>query len=114
MNHTMKLNPTPFAQIKNGAKTIELRLYDAKRRQIAVGDTICFTSTADTSQTITARVEALYPFPSFAALYQSLPLLRCGYTAETVAQASPADMERYYPPERQQQCGVVGIEISLL
>ncbi len=59
-------------------------------------------------------MEALYPFPSFEALYESLPLLRCGYTAETVAQASPADMECYYPPERQRQCGVVGIEISLL
>ncbi len=110
----MKLNPAPFAQIRSGAKTIELRLYDAKRRQIAVGDTICFTNTADADQTIAARVEALYLFPSFEELYRSLPLLRCGYTAETVAQASSADMERYYPPERQRRCGVVGIELSLL
>ncbi|MCD8161197.1 MAG: DUF3850 domain-containing protein [Clostridiales bacterium] len=114
MTHTMKLNPTPFAQIKSGAKTIELRLYDEKRRQIAVGDTIRFTSTADPSQTITARVEALYPFPSFGELYRSLPLLRCGYTAETVGRASPADMERYYSKAEERRCGVVGIELSLL
>lgn len=114
MNHTMKLDPVPFAQIKSGVKTIELRLYDEKRWQIAVGDTIFFTSTEDPGQTIAARVDALYRFPSFAELYLSLPLLRCGYTAETVAQASPADMERYYSRERQRQYGVVGIALSLL
>lgn len=32
MKHQMKLNNEPFESIKNGTKTIELRLYDEKRR----------------------------------------------------------------------------------
>ena len=32
MLHTMKLKKEPFEKIKNGSKTIELRLYDEKRQ----------------------------------------------------------------------------------
>lgn len=38
MIHHMKLKPIPFHQMKGGAKTIELRLYDPKRQQIKIGD----------------------------------------------------------------------------
>ncbi len=31
-NHMMNLNPSPFKMIKEGHKTIELRLYDEKRK----------------------------------------------------------------------------------
>ena len=43
----MKLNPAPFAMIKSGKKTIELRLFDEKRQQIKAGDAIEFTNTAN-------------------------------------------------------------------
>ncbi|MBQ2255674.1 MAG: DUF3850 domain-containing protein, partial [Clostridia bacterium] len=45
MTHYMKLRPHPFAMIKSGKKTIELRLLDEKRRQIALGDTLIFINT---------------------------------------------------------------------
>ena len=32
MTHEMRLHDEPFNLIKNGTKTIELRLYDEKRR----------------------------------------------------------------------------------
>ena len=35
MTHTMKLNPKPFTFIESGIKTIELRLFDEKRKAIA-------------------------------------------------------------------------------
>ena len=71
--HQMKLNPGPFAMIKSGEKTIELRLYDEKRQQIKVGDSILFTSTA-TGERIYAAVKRLHRFDSFEALYKALPL----------------------------------------
>ena len=43
--HIMKLHPRPFAKIKDGSKTIELRLYDEKRQRISVGDTLRFVNT---------------------------------------------------------------------
>lgn len=32
--HIMKLKPSPFEMIRSGKKTIELRLYDEKRKSI--------------------------------------------------------------------------------
>ena len=108
--HHMKLHPAPFEMIASGQKTIELRLYDEKRRAIKVGDRIVFTNTAS-GGTLTATVLQLHLFDSFAQLYQSLPLLKCGYTPADVATASPADMDAYYSAEEQKQYGVVGIEL---
>ena len=110
--HSMDLAPRPFSMIKNGKKTIELRLFDEKRQKIKVGDSIVFTETA-TGEKLSVKVEKLHRFDSFEELYRSLPLLECGYTEETVADARPSDMEGFYSPEKQKKYGVVGIEISL-
>ena len=110
--HQMNLNPSPFAMIKSGQKTIELRLFDEKRQKIKPGDGIVFTNTA-TGETLSATVVNLHRFDSFEALYQSLPLLQCGYTPEDVGSAAPSDMEQYYSAEQQNQFGVVGIELCL-
>ena len=114
MIHTLNLQPQPFAMIAEGLKTIELRLYDEKRSQIQVGDTLVFVHTEDESKTLTTKVTALYRLPDFAALYAALPLDKCGYLPEEMATASPADMNVYYSAERQAQYGVVGIEIALI
>lgn len=108
--HAMKLNPEPFEMIENGQKTVELRLWDEKRRNIKAGDEIVFTNTAD-GRTLCVTVTGIHRFNSFEELYRSLPLLQCGYTEETVKTASPSDMEAYYSVEEQQKYGVVGIEI---
>ena len=114
MTHYMNLHPQPFSMIACGTKTIELRLLDRKRKQIAVGDTIIFTNTADPTQTLTRRVKALHVFSGFDALYRSLPLDKCGYLTEEIATASAKDMELYYSAEEQARYGVVGIEIALI
>ena len=113
MTHTLNLHPQPFTMIADGHKTIELRLWDEKRSQIRVGDTLVFVHTEDGSKTLTATVTALHHFPDFAALYAALPLEKCGYLPEEVSTASPADMNEYYSAEKQARYGVVGIEITL-
>lgn len=40
MKHNMNLNNRPFESIKEGTKTIELRLNDEKRSLLKVGDEI--------------------------------------------------------------------------
>ena len=110
--HHMKLHASPFEMIKSGEKTIELRLYDEKRRKIKIGDEIQFTNTIS-GETISATVINLYRFDSFAALYRTLPLLQCGYTEEDVDAATPEDMNLYYSLEDQKKYGVIGIEICL-
>ena len=114
MTHQLKLHARPFEMIQSGRKTIELRLYDEKRRQIQVGDTLVFTHSDDPAQTLTAQVTALHLYPDFVALYAALPLDKCGYLPEELATAAPEDMNVYYSAEKQAQYGVVGIEIALL
>lgn len=114
MKHFMKLHNEPFMYIKSGLKAIELRLNDEKRRSICVGDEIEFSNTSDKNQTLNCKVVALHHFPSFDELYRSLPLLKCGYTPQDIAAASPSDMDMYYSKEEQQKYGVLGIEIKLI
>ncbi len=109
----MKLSAKPYDMIASGKKTIELRLLDEKRSQIKVGDIIVFTQ-AFSSESVTSKVLALHKFNTFKELYQSLPLLKCGYTEENVADASYQDMTAYYSLEEQRRYGVVGIEIALI
>ena len=47
MIHYMNLNNRPFQLIKNGSKSVEMRLYDEKRAKIKVGDQISFTNLVD-------------------------------------------------------------------
>lgn len=112
MEHGMRLQSAPFAMIKRGIKTYELRLYDEKRAAICEGDFIRFTEVGS-EEALLVRVLALHRFPDFAALYAALPLLCCGYTEENVAAAASSDMDAYYSKEEQKLYGVVAIEIEL-
>ena len=111
MTHYMNLKKSPFEMIKSGYKTIELRLWDEKRSLININDEIIFSCG---EETLTARVLALHRFENYEALYNSLDLLKCGYLPEELSTATAEDMNLYYPPEKQQKYGVVGIEIKLI
>lgn len=114
VNHVMRLAPSPFEMIEAGTKTIELRLFDEKRRNLHVGDVIEFIHTENSSKTLLAKVVDLFVFDSFMALYENLPLLECGYTEKDIGTASPDDMDAYYSKGEQEKYGVVGIKIALL
>lgn len=109
--HEMRLNDEPFILIKNGSKTIELRLNDEKRRQIKVGDTITFTNRSNNEQ-ISVVVINLHKYDSFEELYKNFDKISMGYKENEIA--VPKDMELYYSKEEQDKYGVVGIEIKLL
>lgn len=113
MTHFMKLKPKPFNSIRNGFKTIELRLNDEKRQKVKVGDFIEFTNMENPEEKLRTEVIKLHYFNNFKELYKSLPLMKCGYTSETIQNADYSDMEKYYSEEEQSEYGVVGIEIQL-
>lgn len=109
--HRMKLKASPFRKIQNGSKTIELRLNDEKRQQVQVGDFIEFTMLDDTAQKLTVRVTALHHFNSFAELYAALPKEKLGYAPDEMP--DPDHMDAYYPRDKQEKYGVLGIEMRL-
>lgn len=111
MIHQMKLKKAPFMKIKNGSKTIELRLNDEKRQQVQIGDFIEFTLLDDSNEKIQTRVTALHHFDSFQELYASLPKEKIGYAhSET---PDPDHMDVFYPREKQEKYGVLGIELRM-
>ena len=110
----MRLHPKPFSLMKNGDKTIELRLYDEKRRLISVGDEIEFINTSMHEDRLLCEVLDVHLFASFKELYDALPLLKCGYTKENLKNASYIDMKDYYTSEEEAKYGVVGIELKIL
>ncbi|MBP3380277.1 MAG: DUF1810 family protein [Ruminococcus sp.] len=111
MLHTMKLRTSPFEKIKNGSKTIELRLNDEKRQKVQIGDFIEFSCLDEPKQKIQTRVTALHHFGSFAELYNFLPKEKLGYAVSETT--DPDHMDEYYPREKQEQYGVLGIELYL-
>lgn len=109
MLHLMNLHDSPFAMINSGYKTIEMRLYDEKRQMISVGDIIEFTNNK-TQEKIYCLVINLHIYPSFKELYEKFDPRLLGYLdGEAV---SYHDMEMYYPEEKINKYGVIGIEIK--
>ena len=64
----MNLWDDSFQIIKEGWKTIEMRLFDEKRAIISVDDTIEFTNTK-TKEKMDCKVIKLYRYSDFASLY---------------------------------------------
>lgn len=106
--HQMRLYNRPFQDIKNGNKTIEIRLYDEKRRLINENDIIEFTN-LETNEKIKVKVIKLHRFNSFEELFNNFDKVSLGYLEGEVA--DPKDMEKYYSKEEELKYGVVGIEI---
>ena len=111
MLHEMKLASNPFNSVKAGTKTIEMRLYDEKRRTVNVGDTIHFTN-RDTGESVTAEVLNLHIFNSFEEMYNAFDKVSIGYKEGEIA--NPIDMRQFYSDEDIKKYKVVGIEIKLV
>ncbi len=105
----MKLNNGPYVNIKNGTKTIELRLNDDKRQLLKIKDLIEFTN-KETLEQMLVEIQNLYHYPSFDELYKHFDKVSMGYKENDVA--DPKDMEKYYSKEEQEKYGVLGIEIK--
>ena len=111
MKHEMKLNNGPFERIKNGTKTIELRLNDEKRQLLKIKDLIEFTNRTNNEKML-VEIENLYHYPSFEEFYKHFDKISLGYAEDEIA--DPKDMEEYYPQDKQEKYGVLGIEIKVL
>ena len=111
MIHKMNLWDDSFEAIKEGWKTIEMRLDDEKRSLIKVNDVIEFTNTK-TNETMSCLVLKLYHYKTFNELYKNHSKLSIGYKENEVA--NPDDMLAYYTIEDINKYGVLGIEIRVI
>lgn len=111
MEHTLKLQPEFYDYILHGTKRIETRLYDEKRQQIRLGDTIKFLREPELTPAFTARVVGILRYADFASLFADFDIAVLAdktYTKERLL----ATMQQFYPLTKQQQYGVVGFRIE--
>ena len=109
--HEMNLQPKYYDFIKNGTKRIELRLYDEKRQQIQLGDTIEFAKSED--EKFKAKVIGLLRYNSFQDLFEDFDISILADVSMTKQELMDVLCE-FYTPEKQAQFGIIGIRLELL
>ena len=108
--HQLKLATEPFNAIISGNKTIESRLYDAKRQKIQIGDRIIFTNRDNSEQTVTAEVVGLLRYATFRDLFShNNPRKFGGDNVEWLEN----QISEFYSIEDQKIYGVIGIEFKV-
>lgn len=108
----MRLAAEPFDKIGREEKTVEIRLYDEKRKAIKVGDQIVFHHLSDESNVIIANVKALHRFNTFQELFSSDLFSKTGCDELSIDSAAEY-MHKFYSKEQEKEFGVLGIEISV-
>ncbi len=111
MEHILKLQPKYFDYIHDGTKRIELRLYDEKRKKIAIGDTIIFKKEPDLETTMKVKVIGLLRYNTFEELFEDFDIEIMADKSMTKKELLNV-LEEFYTPEKQKKYGVVGIRIK--
>ena len=109
--HQMNLQSKYFDFIKNGTKRIELRLYDEKRQQINLGDSIEFSKSEN--EKFKAKVIGLLRYETFSDLFNDFDISVLADQFMTKQELLNV-LQEFYTPEKQAQYGVLGIRLELL
>ena len=113
MEHKMKLKPKYYNFILNGTKRIEIRLYDEKRQQIKIGDTIKFLKESELTESFNAKVVGLLRYNTFKEMVRDFDITVLSDKSMTKEELIDV-LEQFYNKEKQQQYGVLGIRIELI
>ena len=113
MEHEMKLQPEYYNFILNGTKRIEIRLFDEKRQQIKIGDTIKFSKEPELNKSFNAKVIGLLRYNSFSDMFKDLDISILADVSMTKNELMD-ELCRFYTVDNQLKYGVIGIRIELL
>lgn len=112
MRYEMRLNKQPFEQMLEGKKTVEVRLNDAKRKLIVVGDEILFINRDNPNQTIIKKVADLRIYNSFVEMANNENCVMAGFDRGYSTEEVVKCYHTYYSPEEEQEFGVLAIELN--
>ena len=113
MIHEMKLQPEYYNYILHGTKRVEIRLNDEKKRNIKLGDKIKFLKEPDLNEYFNAKITELLYYIFFGEMIKNLDisvLTNSSMTKEELV----STLEQFYPKEKQQKYGVLGIRVELI
>lgn len=111
MIHQMALNEEYFESIKKGTKKVEVRLNDAKRRKIQIGDLIEFRSVSNQEHILTVSVIELRKYDTFQEMYQSIPFKNFDCDGWTMDEMIDGTYE-IYTAEQEKEWGTLAITIQ--
>ena len=113
MEHKMKLQPEYYNFILNGTKRIEIRLFDEKRQQIKIGDTIKILKEPELNESFNAKVIGLLRYNTFEDMFKDFDISVLSDSSMTKEELI-AVLEQFYTKEKQKQYGVLEIRIELI
>ena len=113
MKHEMKLQPKYYDFILNGTKRIEIRLFDEKRQQIKIGDTIKFLKEPELIESFNVKVVDLLRYNNFEEMFKDFDISALADKSMTKEELISV-LEEFYTKEKQEQYGVLGIKIELM
>ncbi len=111
MIHKMGLYGEYFTSIKEGKKTVEVRLNDEKRRKIKVGDYIEFLKIPERNETLKVSVISLSTYETFEAMYKDIPFKKFDCAGWTMKEMIDGTYE-IYTPEQEKEWGTLAITIK--
>lgn len=109
--HEMKLQERYYNYILNGTKRIEIRLNDEKRQNIKIGDKIKFLKEPELNEYFEVNVIDLLKYNSFNDLVNDFDISVLADKSMSKGKLINT-LEEFYPKEKQEKYGVLGIRIS--
>jgi Uncharacterized conserved protein len=109
----MNLNHQPFMAIKNGTKTIEVRLNDEKRSQLKDGDRIKFTDLT-TGESLMTEILGLERFKTFKDLFAKYSGPVIGSPADESIEELDLENQEIYSRKLERQYGALAIMIRVI
>lgn len=107
----MRLYDEYFQAIKEGKKTVEVRLNDKKRRNIRAGDSIEFVKIPQQDEIIKVRVRELRQYDTFEAMYKDIPFKAFDCEGWTMKEMIDGKFE-IYTPAQEKEWGTLAIFIE--
>ncbi|SFC12115.1 ASC-1 homology (ASCH) domain-containing protein [Alkalibacterium subtropicum] len=111
MHYFMGIYDHPFELVASGKKTVEVRLFDRKRRKLKTGDLITFNKLTNPLEDVTVRIKDLTRFPTFKELYEAIPAKAVGAEGSSLEKMLEKT-HTIYSPEKEQEWGTIAITIE--
>lgn len=112
MKHKIKLQPQYYDYVLNGTKRIEIRLFDEKRKLINIGDKIEILKEPDYLESFEVEVIGLLRYKDFESLFNDFDISILADSSISKEELL-SDLEKFYPKEKQEEYGVLGIRIEI-
>ena len=100
-----------FDVVKNGSKTVEVRINDEKRRKMTIGDELVFIKRPLEIEKIVTKITDLKVYNTFNELVKDYDIKNL-YLETFTKDEFLKLLERFYSKEEQEKYGVVAIEFK--